>query len=706
MIIYSCKICGGTLEFSPGDTVGTCDSCGKRQSIPKIDDDRIARTYDRAENLRRSGEFEKAAVLYEQIVYEDETSAEAYWSLVLCRFGVSYVNDPQTGRKMPTINRSNLKSVYEDEDYLRALEYADPIQREIYQADAAEFESIRKRHLELSVDLPAFDVFICYKQTDASGNKTTDWKYARELYLECTKLGLKTFFSYTTLQEVPGVEYEPYIFSALSSAKVMIVVTTRKEYLESPWVKNEWSRFMSLQAKDQNKRMFTAYRDMDPAQDLGALGDGRQALDLNRPDTIINLADAAQKLVKRSAPAAVAPKEPELPQYNGADVAPILKRMYLALDQEDFKGAENFAENVLNRDPECAEAYLGKLLVETKTRRESDLQYLSAPFDRLMNYTLTLRFSKEDRQKRLKEYNDIIRERNQKRETDARLAREQRAREQAIVNEKKRLYDQAVNEGNARLQASKENCDRIAQQIVGVEGEKAALEEQMNSLRRQIRIAGSAGWGFFPLILCGVYLVVLLSVLLPVADGLFSYGYMEPGIFFTGLAVVLLGSITSCEDVPSFFIALLCYGLGGALAWLILLILWNGIFETLGNLIVNFLGAIFGMSEPLFGSETYLPTYVIIVGICFLVALIFALMKVSGAVSQMNRKTGLQRELSETNDRYQREYASGEKVRRLELELAQAKDNHSRIYNEAQSRVDQLGEEYRTTAKQYSIPIQ
>ena len=56
MTIFKCKMCGGTLEFNPGDTVAVCDSCGTKQTLPKLDDDRRANLYDRANHFRRSNE--------------------------------------------------------------------------------------------------------------------------------------------------------------------------------------------------------------------------------------------------------------------------------------------------------------------------------------------------------------------------------------------------------------------------------------------------------------------------------------------------------------------------------------------------------------------------------------------------------------------------------------------------------------------------
>ena len=42
MSIFKCKMCGGTIEFEQGATVGVCDSCGTKQTLPRLDDDKKA----------------------------------------------------------------------------------------------------------------------------------------------------------------------------------------------------------------------------------------------------------------------------------------------------------------------------------------------------------------------------------------------------------------------------------------------------------------------------------------------------------------------------------------------------------------------------------------------------------------------------------------------------------------------------------------
>ena len=164
MSIFKCKMCGGTIEFEQSATVGVCDSCGTKQTLPRLDDDKKANLYDRANHFRRNNDFDKAMEIYNKILNEDNTDSEAYWSLVLDRYGIEYVEDPVSHKRIPTVNRSQFTSVYMDEDYKAALQYADGSQRQIYEEEAKAIDDIQKGILEISSKEEPFDVFICYKE--------------------------------------------------------------------------------------------------------------------------------------------------------------------------------------------------------------------------------------------------------------------------------------------------------------------------------------------------------------------------------------------------------------------------------------------------------------------------------------------------------------------------------------------------------------
>lgn len=72
MTIFKCKMCGGSLEIADDMSVAKCQYCGTKQTLPRLDDDRRANLYDRANHFRRNNDFDKAMGIYEQILNEDK----------------------------------------------------------------------------------------------------------------------------------------------------------------------------------------------------------------------------------------------------------------------------------------------------------------------------------------------------------------------------------------------------------------------------------------------------------------------------------------------------------------------------------------------------------------------------------------------------------------------------------------------------------
>ena len=118
MALLKCKMCGGDLNVKDGLTVAECEFCGTEQTLPKASDENLQNLYNRANAMRFKSEFDKAERLYERIIQIDSTESEAYWGLILCRYGIEYVDDPKTGKKVPTCHRASYESVIADDDYV------------------------------------------------------------------------------------------------------------------------------------------------------------------------------------------------------------------------------------------------------------------------------------------------------------------------------------------------------------------------------------------------------------------------------------------------------------------------------------------------------------------------------------------------------------------------------------------------------------
>ncbi len=392
---FICRRCGGTLEITLGDTVCSCSYCGVKQTVPKFSAEQKRNLFARAERYLSFGEFDSAALIYERMLTEDFNDAELYWALLLCRLGVSYVDDPQSGKRIPTINRVQSREVQSSQDYISALKYADSRQAALYTEQGAELEEIRRRILALSAVESPYDIFISCKQDDGSEERTLDSVLAQNIYTRLTAEHYRVFFSRVTLEDKAGTAFEPYIYAAINSAKVMLVVGTRQEYFNAPWVKNEWSRYLALINSGADKVIVPLFKEM-PAEEIPEELSGFQAVNMSSIGFIEDLLAA----VRRIAP----------PNGSGTVVRVLGDSSYaenagLLLKKGDYAAADKICEQALNLDPENGEAYLLKLLAENRTDDINSLVNARNDISESANYRMAMRFCDDGTREQLKSAN-------------------------------------------------------------------------------------------------------------------------------------------------------------------------------------------------------------------------------------------------------------------------------------------------------------
>ncbi len=208
------------------------------------------------------------------------------------------------------------------------------------------------------------------------------------------------------MEDKLGREYEPYIFAALNSAKVMLVVGSKAEYFSAVWVKNEWSRFLKLMKTDRKKLLIPCYRDID-AYELPEEFAHLQAQDMGKIGFINDLVRGIKKVVADNTPKTAA-KETVVVSSNNASTAPLLERAFLFLEDGKWQDANIYCEKVLDIDPKNAEAYLGKLMAELQVRNRKKLADLKEPFDNKDNCQKAIRFGDEELKKFLDNCNKEI----------------------------------------------------------------------------------------------------------------------------------------------------------------------------------------------------------------------------------------------------------------------------------------------------------
>lgn len=262
MTIFKCKMCGGDMTVDRSIGIAVCDYCGTKQTLPQFTDESSELLYNRGNSYLMQNEFDKAENIFNQLLSINPQDAEIYWDLVMCRYGVTFVKDSKSGQYIPTCNRTHYLPIFQDENYKNAIKFSFGDKKEYYQSNAKTIDNIQKGIIAVSKKEKPFDIFISYKETNQDGSRTKDRIEAQKLYEKLTAQGYKVFFSRITLEDKAGTQYEPYIYAALSSSKVMLTVCSSRENIESAWVKNEWSRFLTLRQKDPSKTLIPLYFDM------------------------------------------------------------------------------------------------------------------------------------------------------------------------------------------------------------------------------------------------------------------------------------------------------------------------------------------------------------------------------------------------------------------------------------------------------------
>ena len=437
-MIIKCKMCGGDLDFEPGSTICECEYCGSKQTIPSADSEKKTNLFNRANRLRMNSEFDKASAVYEQIVAEFPEEAEAYWGLCLCAYGIEYVDDPATGSKIPTCHRTLPTSIMEDSNFEQACDYADVVARKVYREEAKTIDRIQKDILSIAQSETPYDVFICYKETAEDGSRTEDSVLAQDVYEALTAKGLKVFFSRITLEDKLGTQYEPYIYAALSSAKVMLAFGTTYEYYDAVWVKNEWSRFLGMMKADKRKVLIPCFKGLD-AYDMPKEFRGLQAQNMAKLGWMQDLVRGVEKLCGKGETAATVVQKTVVQEVQESGKADnLMKRVYLYLEDEDFEKASEYIDKVLDVDAEYAPAYVAQILVGNKLTKEANLTTLRMSIDDNTTWKKALRFANEEQKQRYLGYAKQINENE--------VYDKEQKKKQAELAVKKEQYDRALAE--------------------------------------------------------------------------------------------------------------------------------------------------------------------------------------------------------------------------------------------------------------------
>lgn len=205
----------------------------------------------------------------------------------------------------------------------------------------------------------------------------------------------------------------------------------------------------------------------------------------------------------------------KMAEWPTVNISPLLKRAFIFLEDGEFGRADEFLEHILNQDPENAQAYLGKLMIDLKVNRPENLADCGDPFDTNRNYQRAIQFADVELAEQLKGYIVTIKEKN-------RIERERLAEEKRVADEKARLERQRQAE-----------IDRI-------EAEKRAAQNKKTA-KVVIPIVAAMI----------VFVIILNSVIIPNSNYNDAVALMDNGKYEEAIAIfeVLDGYKDSAEQI-------------------------------------------------------------------------------------------------------------------------------------------------------------
>ncbi len=378
---FICKYCGAPLPLQ--EAVGgvvRCTYCGNVQTLPKKDVSPAALSFLRmGEHDLDTCKFDEAYTAYAKAAELDSEEPEAYFGMALAAFKVQYLKDEVNERLQPICHEISEKVFSGDRNFRRALELATNEQKREYLARAEEIAHIRKEFYDLKASGLDYDCFLCVKVTDGGG-KTADHDRANEIYYYLKDRGHSPFFSEREMRNRTGSDYEALILYALYTSECMLIVCSDEEYLQTKWVKNEYTRFLHMLANEEKERDALTF--VFSGKPVEKLPNGKkvQGIDLSKPDAYTRIEDFVQTHTpeakkRREEERSRKAREEEESKRHLSALEEELKQLREAMMRQTEEKREERQQELLKERSAKEEEERKRWETEERKRRETQLRY-------------------------------------------------------------------------------------------------------------------------------------------------------------------------------------------------------------------------------------------------------------------------------------------------------------------------------------------
>ncbi len=295
---FRCKGCDAqlTADITLADGLVECPYCQRKNPVPRKETSSEALRYlhDGTAALDVC-KFEDAFTYFQKAAELDNNEPEAYFGMALAQYKVQYLKDEVNNCLQPICHEISEKVFTEDKNYKKALELATVEQKKVYRRKGGEIDDIRDEFCALEKSGLSYDCFLCVKVTEEDGTHTEDYNRANDIYYHLKDKGYKPFYSEREMKGRTGSAYEALILYALYTSECMLLVCSNEDYLQTKWVKNEYTRFINLMQEGGKERDALTF--VFAGKPIEKLSNGKkiQGIDLSKPDAYSLIAEYVEK---------------------------------------------------------------------------------------------------------------------------------------------------------------------------------------------------------------------------------------------------------------------------------------------------------------------------------------------------------------------------------------------------------------------------
>lgn len=395
---FKCKNCGAVMQATQNENgVLSCEYCGCEFTIPvKNSNSEVLQFLRMGEHYLDICRFDEAYTAFEKASQLNGKEPEAYWGMALATAKVQYLEDCVNNRLQPIVHEISGKKFAEDKNCKKAISLATNEQKQEYTKKANDIDDIHSKFADLKKSGLHYDCFICTKVSNENGGHTEDSHIASKLYHTLQAEGYFPFYSEEEIGTRTGSDYEAMILYALRTSPCMFIVCTNEEYLQTKWVKNEYTRYIKMMKDEDKERDSITFVFQDNVvEKLPGVNGKIQGISFNSFGASEKIKNFVARFAVTTAPE-ITRKEYKGNTYqkkttikqgvakrklNSASVGTVtvsdlsklnMVKQFMARDKFDI--ANDMCKNLITENPSNSEAYWLLFLIENNCKTDSDFE--------------------------------------------------------------------------------------------------------------------------------------------------------------------------------------------------------------------------------------------------------------------------------------------------------------------------------------------